>query len=103
MRPVTERKAEEIGQALAGSGFTFDPTVIIAIIMALITLFKGCKLTPAQAAARCQRPKLLDIIRLRRAVHQYASVEHEAVAAAFLDAGEVTTPTEVTDLYAENP
>lgn len=108
--PTLERKAAEVG-ALVGpvlgeGGYKFDPSVIIAAVLALIRMFtKDCNFSPAEARAKAQRPGLLGRFMVRRVVREKAKrapkEAREALEAALLDAGEQVTDDEMQALYAE--
>lgn len=99
--PTSQRIAHQIAGALQGAGYQFDPTVIVAIVLAIIKLFQGCNLTPERAESRASKPRLLDRVRLQRIIRQHSSAEEEALEAAFLDAGNDLTSEDVRKLYKE--
>ncbi len=106
MARVIDKKAAEIANELKQADLVkagFDPTVVIAIITAIIQIFKKCPLTPQQAERKAATPGLLGRLKLRRLIAQYASDDEDAEAlfAAFLESGEKLTSGDVATLYTE--
>ncbi len=84
---------------------SFDPSIIIAIITALIGMFKDCNLTPAQAVKRAANPGFLDRLRLRRLVRQHvqgSGDDADALEAAVLDYGRQVKTPEMKAMFAEH-
>ena len=99
--PNLDRIAGKVAKELHGAGFGFDPTIIIAIITAIIKLFGGCNLSARQVEERTSRPRLLDKLKLNRLIRQNYSGDHEALEAALLDAGQDLTAQDAQLLYDE--
>lgn len=97
-----QQQSERVGFNLRAAGFQIDPLTILAVITALVQLFKGCGLSPSIAARRAAHPKLLDRLVARRMVRKHApGQDEEAILAAVLDAGAVLTTKEVKEMFAE--
>ncbi len=106
MARVIDKKAAEIANELKQADLVkagFDPSIVIAIITAIIQLFKTCPLTPQQAERRAATPVLLGRLKLRRLIAQHASdsEDAEALFAAFLESGEKLTASDLTTLFTE--
>lgn len=104
--PTLDRIAGEVGAELGGVGFAFDPTIIIAIITAIIQMLGNCGTSAAQVEKRASRPRLLDRLVVRRVISRHVSSDDdkEAVFAALLDAGERLTAEDAQHLFDEtNP
>lgn len=101
------------GEVDAGGRKKVDPTVIVAIITALLQLFGKCNLNSFGAEQRARNVAAgkglghrLDRIRLRRTVEQHLRDDSEAeeVEAALLDAVDSTSSAEFAAAFAEaNP
>lgn len=81
----------------------FDPTILIAIITAIVQALAACRRTPAQAAAEMRRPGLLARLLLRRecAKHARSRDELDRLIAAVRDQGSTVTEADVAAMYAE--
>lgn len=98
-KPATWAKAESIGGQMQQSGFQFDPTIIITIILGLIELFKNCDLGPKEAADRARSPRMLDRLRFKRVLRQKAKKDRDELETAFGQAS--VTDEEMAALFAE--
>jgi hypothetical protein len=91
MAKVIEAKAAAVAETLTKSGEAgIDLGIILSIITALLSLFKGCGLSAKQAKARMASPGRLDRLVVRRKVReelksQGSEHSREAVEAALLD------------------
>lgn len=104
-RPVTAAKAKAIaGDAEAVSGgYGFDPTIIIAIIMAIIEMLAACKKSPEDAAREARRPGRLARAAVKRECRKAVGDRDRAdlLAEAVLSHAETFTVADVSDMMAE--
>ena len=103
-KPVIAACAEGIAvQASGAAGVGFDPSIIIAIITAIIQALGGCKKTPAQAASAMRNPNLLARFVVRRECRRHVDDRDECdcLVEAVLDAGSTIDADQAKAMLSE--
>ena len=104
-RPMTAAAAKWIStQVSAGAEVGFDPTIIIAIISALMQMFANCKKTEAEAVDTMRHPGVFDRLMIRNACRDHAKNVREttALVAATRQFGATAPRETLVGIYAEN-
>jgi hypothetical protein len=106
---VASRVAQNYSKVSGDKEAALDPATIsgfIGLIQEVITLFKNCKQTPAQAVKSMKNPSLGQRVSLRRTVRQELGrkdfrAEGDKVVDALLNTGSTLLESEVDALYKE--
>lgn len=103
--PVLYAKAREVADQIKGSsGYSFDPTIIITILIALLKGLGVCGVSRQRALFAIQNPGRLAMRKLRRECADYAvedSEEFNALVDGVRDMGDRLTKADVNAMYAE--